>query len=218
MDGVVFDFDGVIAKSMEQHAEAYRRILAPLGVTVTDEAVFLREGARTESILRDLLTHSGHAFTEADVEGLADRKQEVFERLGQPPLYPGAREMVAAVQERVPTAIVTGTRRENLEKIIPDLVGRFDAVLSADSYSHDKPHPEPFRRAAEELGLPPADCLAVENAIRGVQSARAAGYGEVHAITTTLDATQLRSAGATAIHADHERLRDGILDRLASHK
>lgn len=218
MHGVVFDFDGVIARSMEQHAEAYRRVLGPLGVTVTDGEVFLREGARSESIVRDLLAHAGRAYTASDIDRLADEKQRVFRALGQPGLYPGAREMVEAVQGRVPTAVVTGTRRENLAQIIPDLLDRFDAVLGADSYTHDKPHPEPFRRAAEELGLDPGDCVAVENAIRGVQSALAAGYGEVFVVTTTMDATQLRSAGATAIFADHAGLRDALAKRFASHK
>lgn len=215
---MVFDFDGVIARSMEQHAEAYRRVLEPLGVVVRDEDVFLREGARSESIVRDFLAHAGRAFTQDDVDGLADEKQEVFRRLGRPGLYAGAEEMVAAVQGRVPTAVVTGTRRENLRKIIPELVDRFDAVLGADSYTHDKPHPEPFARAAGALGLDPADCVAVENAIRGVQSALAAGYGEVFAVTTTMDATQLRSAGATAVFADHVALRDALAKRFASHK
>lgn len=211
MHGVVFDFDGVIARSMELHAQAYRSILEPLGIRVTDEEVYLREGARSESIIRDFLAQAGLPHTQPEVEALSNDKQAAFRSRGLPELYPGARDLVAAVQSRVPTALVTGTRLENLQQIIPDLLDGFDAVLSQESYRHDKPHPEPYLRAAEALGLDAGGLVAVENAIRGVQSARAAGYGQVLGITTTMDATQLRSAGATAVLASHEALRRRLL-------
>lgn len=189
----MFDFDGVICASMAQHAEAYRRLLAPHGITVSDRDVYLLEGARSESIIVDLGDRHGIDLSDG-AAALADEKQRIFRDLGMPALYPGAQEMVRAVQADHPTAVVTGTRRENLERLIPDLLPRFDAVLAQDAYTHDKPHPEPYANAAAALGVPAARCIALENAIRGVQSARAAGYGHVIAITTTLDASDLHEA------------------------
>lgn len=215
MDAAVFDFDGVIARSMEQHAEAYRRLLAPFGVEVRDADIFAREGARSESIIRDLLRDADPRVPEAEIAGLGDRKQAIFRELGTPTVYAGAVEAVAAVQAVAPTGLVTGTRRENLERIIPDLLPRFRAVLAQSDYTHDKPHPEPYARAAAALGVDPARCIAVENAVRGVQSARAAGYGSVLAITTTMDPGSLQGAGADEVVADHGAMRDALLDRLA---
>ncbi|MBW3583558.1 MAG: HAD-IA family hydrolase, partial [Euryarchaeota archaeon] len=81
---------------------------------------------------------------------------------------------------------------------------RLDAVLAQDAYSEDKPHPEPYQKAAEALGVGPVECVAVENAVRGVQSAKAAGYGHVIGITTTMPTEALDAAGADTVVADHE--------------
>jgi len=205
MRGAVLDFDGVVARSMEQHAEAYRRILRPYGVDVEDEQVFVREGARSESILRDLLSDNGQEVDDEVILRLGDEKQRLFTGLGSPPLYDGAKAMVHRIRRAAPRlGLVTGTRRENLDRLIPDLLPLFDAVLAQDAYGRDKPDPEPYAKAAEAVGLPPADLVALENAPRGVQSAKAAGYGRVVAIATTLPARDLREAGADEVVVSHE--------------
>ena len=183
------DFDGVIAASMEQHAEAYRQALAPLGVEVSDEDVFCREGARSETIIRDLTPG-----LQVDAASLADEKQRLFRALGPVSMYPGAVALVRSLQETLPVALVTGTRRANLEALIPDLLPGFGAVMSQEYYTHDKPHPEPYQRAAEALGIEASQLICVENAMRGVQSAKAAGYGAVVGITTTQTPEMLHEA------------------------
>lgn len=216
MEAAVFDFDGVIAKSMEQHAEAYRRVLEPHGVDVPVRQVLLREGARSETVIRDLAGDAGVEFTDDEVKDLADQKQEVFRDLGTPGLYPCADMVLEQVwQQDVPTALVTGTRRSNLELMIPDLHKRFTALQTQETYSHDKPHPEPYLNAAKALGIDPADCLCIENAIRGVESAKAAGYGRIIAITTTLSRDDLEPAGPDEIVTDHTELMSAVLDALA---
>ncbi len=186
----MFDFDGVLCQSMEQHAEAYRRVLEPFGVRVADQDVFEHEGARSETILRDLL--GAKARDGQNMRALADEKQRIFLALGKPPVYPGAEAALEAATG--PRGLVTGTRRANLEALVPAWVPRFDAIMTQESYTHDKPHPEPYARAAEALGVDPATCMAVENAVRGIQSAKAAGYGRVVAITTTMPANALAEA------------------------
>lgn len=201
MDGVVFDFDGVIADSMPKHAQAYREVLAPLGVDVTDAAVFAREGARSETIIRDLCAHAG--VDPGDVAALADAKQRAFKRLGEVHLYPGAADMLAKVQDMVPMGLVTGTRRSNLNRLIPDLLPRFAAVMAQEDYTRDKPDPEPYANAAKAMAIPAARLTCVENAVRGIQSAQAAGYGRVIAIATTMPAHALAEADVVvANHAD----------------
>lgn len=206
MKGIVFDFDGVIAKSMELHAEAYRRVLAGRA-EFTDREVFLREGARSETILRDLCP----SLTDDEVAALAKEKQRLFVGGPQVAMYPGALEMLEAIQARVPTGLVTGTRRTNLEALIPDHLPHFTAVMSQESYQKDKPHPEPYQRAAEAMSIDPADLVCVENAIRGIQSATAAGYGHVVGITTTVTAQDLQQADFVA--TNHAALR-GHLESL----
>lgn len=215
MAGVVLDYDGVLARSMELHAEAYRRVLAPLGARVQDRDVFLLEGPRSETILRNLLDRNHVPVDPKELRRLADLKQLEFERLGPARLYPGAKQLVQVVRERVASlALVTGTRRVNLERAIPRLLPCFDAILAQDAYQHDKPHPEPYLKAAEALGLAPGDCAALENAPRGIRSARGAGYGYVVAIGTTLPGEILLESTPHVVVPDHAAAARTLCDWL----
>ncbi len=210
---VVLDFDGVLAQSMGLHAEAYRIVLAPNGITFDDQAVYDREGARSETIIQDLMEQHGLRPTGAEVAELAARKQQAFANLGPANLYPGAVDLVRRLRDQTAKlGLVTGTRRENLDRLIPHLLPHFDAVLAQEDYTRDKPDPEPYARAAERLGVAPGDCAALENAVRGVQSARAAGYGRVVGITTTMPRAALVAAGAHLVAADHAAAATMLLD------
>jgi beta-phosphoglucomutase len=209
--GVVLDFDGTLVQSMELHARAYREALAPFGVTITDEEIFAREGARSESIIREFLGKVGKDDP-TTIKRVSDGKQATYRSFGPPALYPGAREFVRALRRDVgKLGLVTGTRRENLDRLIPDLVPLFDALLAQESYTHDKPHPEPYAKTAAALGLAPARCAALENAPRGVQSARAAGYGFVVGVSTTVPGPALTTAGADVVVGTLEAAEAAIL-------
>ncbi len=194
IDAVIFDFDGVLVRSIELHALAYRAVLSPLRVPVGFHDIMIREGARSETIIQELAAREGIELPDEVVARLATLKQRVFQRLGEPQPYPVSRRVVEEIDERgFPLAIVTGTREENVPRIAPDLVPFFDALVTQGSYTQDKPHPEPYLTAAKALDVDPAACLVVENAPRGVQSARDAGMAVV-AVTTTLPAEDLSRA------------------------
>ena len=197
---------------MELHAEAYRRALAPFGIPVTDEEIFDREGARSETIIAEYLQRANN-HDKATVKRVSDAKQETFRALGPPPLYPGAENLVRKIREAAyRLGLVTGTRRENLTRLIPHLVPLFDALLAQDAYSHDKPHPEPYAKTVAALGLGPNQCAALENAPRGIKSARAAGLQFVVGIATTVPRTQLADAGAHVVVDDHHEATRVLLD------
>lgn len=211
---VVLDFDGTLVQSMELHAEAYRRALAPFGLTITDEEIFQREGARSETIISEFLKKVGKDHPGV-AKRVADEKQATYRSIGPPKLYPRAEAMVHTIRKATPKlGLVTGTRRENLDRIVPQLVPLFDALLSQESYTHDKPHPEPYAKTAAALGLPPSRCAAVENAPRGIKSAKAAGYGFVVGIATTVPLERLLEAGADAAYADHDAVATAIVKWL----
>lgn len=202
IDAVVFDFDGVLASSIELHAVAYQLVLRPFDVRVDAHQVFLWEGARSETIIRSFMEDAGLSPSDGLVRRLSGLKQRIFARIGEPALYPWADEVVGTVDERgFPMAICTGTRRENVPAIAGALADRFDFLATQETYTNDKPHPEPYRTAAEGLGVPPDRCLAVENAPRGIRSALDAGMFVV-GVATTLSREEIAEA-------------DRVLDRVA---
>ncbi len=212
---MILDFDGVIADSMPKHLEAYRQVLAPFDVHVEKMDVYRREGARSESIIRTLLGDRSEAQDDARVKQLANEKQQIFRTLGDVHLYPGAPRFVKQVREAAGRlGLVTGTRRENLDRWARELMPLFDVVLAQDAYTNDKPHPEPYEKAIAALGMPAEECIVVENAPRGVMSAKAAGAGFVVAITTTLAAEEFTKAAPHAIVSDHDEAMRAVRHRL----
>lgn len=93
------------------------------------------------------------------------------------PWCPGAREMLEALAaEKTPTALVTNTVRQLAERAL-DSIGRhfFSVTVCGDEVPSGKPAPDPYLRAAELLGLPASECLAVEDSVTGAAAAERAG-------------------------------------------
>lgn len=206
LEAVVFDVDGTLLRSIEQHAEAYRRTLEPRGVAIDPREVFLLEGARSESILREFLLRAGLKVEGEELREIARVKQAAYEALGMPGPYPGAFETVREVHRRgFRCALVTGTRRRNIDLLMGEVAHLFEVVRTQEDYTRDKPDPEPYLSAARGLGLPPERCLVLENAPRGVESARRAGM-QVVAITNTLPAETIEEHAHAVVRTYDEFL------------
>ncbi|HWG92369.1 MAG TPA: HAD family phosphatase [Candidatus Thermoplasmatota archaeon] len=194
-DAVLFDFDGVLVRSMEQHAEAYRRILAPFGIeNVNDREIFLLEGKKSAEVISLMLEARGRGDLLDRVPDLAEQKNAAYRAMGVPPLYPGARDVVEALKrEGVPVGIATGTTTKNVHHILGDFVNSFDAVVTATDVRRTKPNPEPYLKAAAKLGVSPRRVVVVENAPFGVLAGVNAG-AHVLALPTTLPRDHLWEA------------------------
>lgn len=104
--------------------------------------------------------------------------QDLKDRL---PFRPGALELLIALKRKgIPTALVTMSMREMALAVTEQIsFPAFDVVVAGDEVVHGKPHPEPYLRAAELLGVEIQDCIAFEDSHTGLASAEAAG---AHAI------------------------------------
>lgn len=100
----------------------------------------------------------------------AGLKQEIIWR-------PGAKELLQALRRRgVKTALVTMSLRSMALQVVEAMgFDAFDVVVAGDDVVHGKPHAEPYLKAAELLGVNPANCVAFEDSISGILSAEAAG-------------------------------------------
>jgi HAD superfamily hydrolase (TIGR01509 family) len=173
---VLWDMDGTLVDTEPywmdcEHALAARyggtwseaHSLQVVGGALIDSATYMSEHMgidRTpEQIVDELL------------DGVVARIEQVV------PWRPGARELVAALAEAgVPRALVTMSYRRFVAPVLQAMPPHsFDAVVTGDEVSRGKPHPEPYLRAAELLGVPPEECLAIEDSPTGAASAQAAG-------------------------------------------
>jgi beta-phosphoglucomutase len=211
---IIFDMDGVVLDSMPAHLRSWQQALAPLGIELTAGDLYPLEGVPTELTAR-MLTEKffGQPCADAEAQSLADTKRDLFHQIFQPALVPGIGPLLYGLRGRgYRLGLVTGSARRVVEESLAPtgIADLFDAVVTGDQVSRGKPDPEPYRTAAERLGMLPAECLAVENAPLGIQSAKAAGMGCV-ALETTLPAERLSAAGADHVFLGSRSLEAWLL-------
>jgi beta-phosphoglucomutase-like phosphatase (HAD superfamily) len=109
----------------------------------------------------------------------------------------------------LPRAIATSSSLESVHASLGphSLVDRFDALITRDVQTRGKPHPEPFLKAAEALGVDPADCLALEDSHNGVRAAAAAGMMTIM-VPDMLDPTEEMQSLCVRIARDLHEVRE----------
>jgi HAD superfamily hydrolase (TIGR01509 family) len=169
MDGTLVDTEPYWMECEFALAEKYagswsrEHALAVVGGDLIDSATYMRTHMGIDRTPRQIV--------EELLDGVVARvEQEV-------PWRPGARELLAALRDaEVPCALVTMSWRRFVEPVVAALpAGSFDALVCGDEVSHGKPHPEPYLRAAELLGLHPGRTVAIEDSPTGAASATSAG-------------------------------------------
>jgi HAD superfamily hydrolase (TIGR01509 family) len=172
---VLFDMDGTLIESEQLWAISLQQLAAEYGGTLSDTARIAMIGSDMAASMR--IFHEDLGRMDLDHTVGAERLVELTEALFADglPWRTGALELLTAVRAAgIPTALVTSTERR-LVKIALETLGPFDVVVCGDEVDYGKPHPWPYRRAAEVLGADIARCVAIEDSPNGIRSAVAAG-------------------------------------------
>ena len=225
-DAVLFDLDGVLTPTAEVHMHAWRtmfeELFAQWGIeppyTERDYFDHLDGKKRYDGVAallrsRDVEVPWGDPSdpTSADtVCGIGNRKNDVFARVlradGIAP-YPGSVQLLDALAAvDVPVSVVSSSK--NAEEVLTaaGIRDRFpvvmDGVIAERDHLASKPAPDVFVTAARMMQVDPARSVAVEDAISGVQSAAAGGFGLVVGVDRGAGEDALLAAGADVVVSD----------------
>jgi HAD superfamily hydrolase (TIGR01509 family) len=200
---LIFDFNGVLADDDPIHMDAFRRVAEEEGLQFTDEEYLEKYlPLNDRDCFRLLFDEHSRTLPDAKLQDLIGRKGVYyFEAIeAKNVLFPDAALAVKTAAERLPLAIASGARKREICHILKQnrLEACFGAVVGAEDVVFGKPHPEPFLRAHEKLrerdnALTVSECVAIEDSIGGIESARHAGMqclGIAHSYT----ADRLRGA------------------------
>lgn len=199
---LLFDLDGTLVDSDAQHMAAFRRILAPLGVTV-DQALYNRSihGASNELIGR---TFFPRLTPEAQRRILDEKEAEYRAGLAGIEAIVGIAALLEyADRLGLQSAVVTNAPRANAEAVLAalGLESRLKVIVVGSELERSKPDPLPYLTALKLIGATAARSVAFEDSAPGVRSAAAAGLAVV-GLTTTLAERALVEAGASFATAD----------------
>lgn len=175
---VIFDLDGTLIDTEKHYRIFWPKALAAFGYHMTDEqALRLRSLGRpfAPALLKEWFGEELDYY--AVRQKRKDMMEEYLDREGVQRKC-GALELVRKLKELgIVTAIATASDLERTEKYLrlTGLEGYFDRLISATQVKEGKPAPDIYTYACEQLGLVPAECLAVEDSPNGVLSAYRAG-------------------------------------------
>ena len=198
-DYIFWDNDGVLVDTEGLYFQASREALEQIGFSLSAEQ------------FADISLASGRSVFE-----LATADRQVMDRLrhwrnqrysallaGQDLVLPGVRETLARLANRTTMAIVTSSRRDHFELIHSGsgLLPYFDFILCREDYREAKPDPEPYLLALQRSGRDARHCLVIEDSVRGLMAAKAAGLE-----CWMIPSRQTRNQGFTAA----DRILGGI--------
>ena len=174
---VIWDVDGVLIDSGEQHRRAWEQLAREEGLPYSDAAFWATFGMRNADIFPRMFGVSGPPER---IVALGDRKEAIYRALlaENAVALPGAKGLLAALHAAgYRQALGSSAPPANLEAIISllGIASFLNAIVSGEQVARGKPAPDIFLTAAERLNIPPTRCLVIEDAPAGVAAAHAGG-------------------------------------------
>ena len=191
--GIIFDFNGTLYWDSSKHKEAWVEFSRRLrGTPFSDEEMLKYMFGRTnEEIIKYAI---GKQPTPEMVEKLAFEKEEVYRNMCLKDkdnfhLADGVVEFLDFLKENnIPRTIATMSEKDNVDFYIKHfhLANWFDLdkIVYSDGTIPGKPAPDIYIKAAQKLNLNPKDCIVIEDAVSGIESARGANIGKIIAIAS----------------------------------
>ena len=175
--GVLFDNDGVLIDSCALIWRSWQLLMEEEPELHISHEVFVQALGKTNALI---LAEIAPNASEETRHRWAERREELYRSIarGNVSLIEGMEDFLQQVKEaNLPRIIASSTAPANLQMFVSSTVlgNYFDHYVSAEELAHSKPYPDIFLAAAEQLGLPPEQCIVLEDAPAGVEAGKRAG-------------------------------------------
>ena len=201
---IIFDMDGVLVDSMPSHADAWIAVSREIGAKVSREDIYEIEGANHILGIQWLFEKAGKEVQPHLYEEIKRKKVEFFSANASITPFDGMFECLRDLKQHFSLAVVTGSDRYTVKGIMDDFFPDvFDIIVCGEDVHYGKPFPDPYLKAVELLCMGKSECMVVENAPMGVESAKKAGLFCVGVPTYVLPS---RLSAADLVLPDHPAL------------
>jgi mannitol-1-/sugar-/sorbitol-6-phosphatase len=185
---VLFDMDGVLVDSTAAVARVWTVWARKQGLDA-DTVVKIAHGRPSISTIRELLPRADHDAEDREVERMEIEDVEGIVAL------PGAAELLRALSANRYAIVTSATRPLAEVRLRAAGLPVPENLVTASDVQCGKPNPDPYLMGAKILGVPPEECVVIEDAPSGVRAGKAAG-ARVVALRTTASDAEFQEAGA----------------------
>ena len=181
----IFDLDGVLVDTAKYHYLAWKRLANELGFFFSESDNEHLKGVSRMASLDILLKVGGLShFTEQEKIKMAEMKNgwyvEYISQMTPEEILPGVLDFLLELKgEGVKIAIGSASKNAKMILQCVHIIALFDAVIDGNKITCAKPDPEVFLLGAQELGVPPSQCLVFEDSIAGIEAAVNAGIKSI---------------------------------------
>ena len=181
LKAVIFDLDGLMVDTEPLAKQAWNEVLRDYDLELEEELFERMIGLRLQDSARMVIEELSIS---ADVDELGRKESLKFQEILASGLatMPGLNRLLISLQEqRLPWAVATSSGMVYAKRVLSmiDLLDQCQAVAAGDEVANGKPHPDLYLLASGRLGIPPENCLALEDSVMGCQSAHAAGMATI---------------------------------------
>jgi HAD superfamily hydrolase (TIGR01509 family) len=206
LKAVIFDMDGVLVDSMPYHADAWVSVFKDVGINIRREDIYDIEGSNHIGIINLVFKKAGRTPDPADFLMLAQKKHEIFSKINKARVFNGIYDCLNSLKDRCLLAVASGSDRAVVIGLIEQFFPKtFAAIVTGNDVKEGKPNPEPYLKVVEMLKINKNECIVIENAPLGVESAKRAGLYCI-AIPTYVKPELLKDADV--VLANHAMLKE----------
>ena len=210
---LIFDLDGTLVDTVYAHVFVWQQAFAEAGMPIDGWRIHRRIGMSGGLFARAAGREVGRDLSAEEAEELQQRHGELFRALlpERRPL-PGAIRLLQELRERgVVHGIATSGRRPEIDRSLEVLgVPAETVVVDRGDVTRAKPEPDLFLACAERLGVEPAGCYVIGDAVWDLLAARRAGMLSVGLLSGGYGEAELIGAGAYRVYRDAEEFRTSL--------
>lgn len=210
--------DGVLVNSEPIHEKAQKIVCEQFGLDVPESISSTFKGWTEDRVYKYIAKHFGTGST--TVKNLINAKHSAFASLAhEVELMPGALDLVQYSHSMgIPLGLVTSATKADQERAFQNhnLSSYFSSIVTVEDVLCPKPDPEPFIQGSKNLGIPPSECLVIEDSKYGIQSGLDAGC-HVFGLASTFTHQILEETGAQKVFDSIPEIKS-YLKSLPVHK
>lgn len=181
INAFILDLDGVLTDTSVMHEKAWRKLAQEEGIAFNDDMSNDLRGVSRRESLNIILKNSNKTYSEDEIQKLMEKKNTYYnqnlEELTPKNIIPGVAALIDLLRtEKYLIAVASASK--NALKVLKKIGLRdcFDVITEGNELTKSKPDPQIFILTANKLHQSPENCIVIEDAQSGIESANAGGF------------------------------------------